>query len=305
MARASAAAKSAATPSGLRQRAEQLAALLPPLLVAAERIASTVAQGVHGRRRVGTGDAFWQFRRYQAGDSATAIDWRQSAKRERLYVRQNEWEAAESVWLWRDGSPSMAWHSEFGQIDKKDRATLLLLALAALLIRGGERVALLGEGRLAASGRAALERLAQPFILSRGVAVDESSVPPPAELPRHAQVVLISDFLSPLTDIDAAVRRFAGAGVKGHLLQILDPAEQDLPYLGRTRFRGLEGESPFLVSRVETLKEDWSKRLSDRHDALKLLAQRSGWTFALHRTDHPPQTALLALYGALSGDVAR
>ncbi|MEE8544373.1 MAG: DUF58 domain-containing protein, partial [Alphaproteobacteria bacterium] len=64
----------------LRQQAELLAATLPPLLVAAERVAATVAQGVHGRRRVGSGETFWLFRGYQPGVSATMFDWRQSAK---------------------------------------------------------------------------------------------------------------------------------------------------------------------------------------------------------------------------------
>ena len=93
--------------SDLHHRAEELAAHLPPLLVAAERVAATVSQGVHGRRRVGQGETFWQFRRYQFGDSTQLIDWRQSAKSQPVYVRETEWEAAQSVWLWRDGSPSM------------------------------------------------------------------------------------------------------------------------------------------------------------------------------------------------------
>ena len=95
----------------LRIRAEQTAAALPPLLVAAERVAATVAQGVHGRRRVGQGEAFWQFRQYQPGDAAARIDWRESAKSQRLYVRETEWEAAQSVWLWRDASASMDYSS--------------------------------------------------------------------------------------------------------------------------------------------------------------------------------------------------
>ena len=93
------------------RRAESLGARLPPLLVAAERVAATVAQGVHGRRRVGQGDSFWQFRPYAAGDSAARVDWRQTAKSERTYIRENEWEAAQSVWLWPDRSASMAWRS--------------------------------------------------------------------------------------------------------------------------------------------------------------------------------------------------
>ncbi len=57
--------------------AARLASGLPALLVAAQRVASTVMQGVHGRRRVGQGDAFWQFRQYRQGDSINRIDWRQ------------------------------------------------------------------------------------------------------------------------------------------------------------------------------------------------------------------------------------
>ncbi len=99
----------------LRQRAEQLAATLPPLMVAAERVASTVAQGVHGRRRVGQGETFWQFRSYHFGDQPQSIDWRQSAKSDRVYVRQMEWEAAQSVWVWCDTSASMNWRSSINR----------------------------------------------------------------------------------------------------------------------------------------------------------------------------------------------
>src|SRR5271157_6489618 len=125
-----------APPAALRDRAEQAAAVLPPLLVAAERVAATVAQGVHGRRRVGQGETFWQFRQYEPGDSAQRIDWRESAKSQRLYVRETEWEAAQSVWLWRDASPSMDYASSPGTPTKRQRADLLLVALAALLVRG-------------------------------------------------------------------------------------------------------------------------------------------------------------------------
>src|SRR3990167_11377285 len=91
----------------VRHRAEALAAGLPPLLVAAERVAATVSMGVHGRRRVGQGETFWQFRRYEFGDSTQLIDWRQSAKSQPVYVRETEWEAGQSGWLLRDGSPPM------------------------------------------------------------------------------------------------------------------------------------------------------------------------------------------------------
>lgn len=282
----------------IRQRGEQLAAALPALLVAAERVAATVAQGVHGRRRVGTGDAFWQFRQYQFGDSATQVDWRRSAKSDRLFVRETEWAAAQSVWLWRDGSASMRWKSSFGPEPKRDRAELLLLALSALLIRGGERVGLLGLDRLASSGRAVLDR----FTATLAGEPNPASLPAVEELPRHARVVLIGDFLSPLAELDRLVRGYAASGIAGHLLQIVDPAEEDLPFAGRTRFTGVEGEGELLVGKVEALRPDWRARLDRRNAALSELVRAVGWTVARHRTDRPPQQALLALYTTLAGD---
>jgi uncharacterized protein (DUF58 family) len=284
-------------------RAEQLAATLPALLVAAERVAATVVQGVHGRRRVGSGETFWQYRRYQGGDSATAIDWRQSAKSQKTFVRENEWEAAQSVWLWRDGSASMDYHSVgvgagTASERKQDRADLLLLALASLLLRGGEHVGLYGQDSIATGGRATLNRLGAHLLDHRTGEVD---LPAPGRLPRLAQLVLFSDFLAPLEEIDSVVRRFANQGARGHLLQILDGAEEDLPFQGRTEFEGLEGEGKILIGRVESLRDDYRLRMAVRREGLNDIARRAGWGFAVHRTDRSPQTALLALYSALSG----
>ncbi|HTB42540.1 MAG TPA: DUF58 domain-containing protein, partial [Acetobacteraceae bacterium] len=236
------------------RRAEAVGARLPPLLVAAERVASTVAQGVHGRRRVGQGDSFWQFRRFVAGDPIARIDWRQSAKSGRpvpdgWFIRETEWEAAQTVCLWRDASASMRWCSRGMPIEKRERADLLLLALASLLLRGGERVQLMRAGVRPVSGRGGLDRLAQDLT---SAAADDAGVPPPLPLPRHASVVLFGDFLSPLPEIQAVVGRLAAVPVTGYLLQILDPAETLLPYTGRIRFRGLEREGDTLIPRVET-----------------------------------------------------
>jgi len=284
----------------LRQRAEQLAATLPPLLVAAERVASTVVQGVHGRRRVGQGETFWQFREYHFGDQPQSIDWRQSAKSDRVFVRQMEWEAAQSVWVWRDTSASMDWRSSDRYPDKRGRADLLTLALSALLLRGGEHVALLGSGLRPRHGRAALDRLAALIERDRNGTQPGVELPPFEPLPRDAQTVFIGDFLAPLDRIDAAVRRYAEIGVKGYLLQVLDVAEESLPYDGRVRFEGLENEEPWLLSRVEAVRGDYLTRLNAQREGLRAIARSTGWIFATHRTDQPPQSALLALYAALT-----
>jgi uncharacterized protein (DUF58 family) len=288
-----------------RQRAERLASALPPLLIAAERVAAPVAQGVHGRRRTGRGEAFWQFRRYSPGDPVQMIDWRQSGKSDPLYIREKEWEAAESVWLWRDSSGSMRYRSDPTLPEKQERADLILLALAALLLRGGERVALLGSGLSPSSGRATLDRLAETMgLAARDGAPGAGGVPVFEPLPRHARLVLIGDFLAPLDGFAAEIRAFADRGVTCHLLQVLDPAEESLPFSGRVRFEGLEEEDPVVVSRVEALREAYIARMGARHEGLKVLARNAGGTFALHCTDRPPQTALLALYEALEAGPA-
>ena len=278
--------------------AGDLAAGLPPLLVAAERVAVSVLQGVHGRRRVGPGETFWQFRRYQPGDSARLIDWRRSARSRNLFVRETEWEAAQSVWLWRDASPSMAFRSTKAVPKKSERANLLLLALASLLVRGGERVALLGAKQGAASGQAALHRLA--VMIENG---PTDSLPEPVALPRHASLVLMGDFLSPLDDVGETVSRFARHGVRGHLLQILDPAEETLDYSGRVLFRGPEKEGDVLIGQVDSVRSDYRAAMAAHGRGVAALARAHGWTFTAHGTNRPPRTALLALFTALSGDL--
>lgn len=286
--------------SVLQERAEAAASVLPPLLVAADRVAATVTQGVHGRRRVGQGEAFWQFRRYQPGDLPQRIDWRQSAKRDHVFVRQTEWEAAQSVWLWRDGSRSMRWRSSPPLPEKRERADLLALALASLLVRGGERVALLGGGFPPTGGRAALARLA--LLVSREDAQTAPSLPPEQPLPRFAHLVAIGDFLSPVEEVAAALRPYAERGVMGHLLRVLDPAETTLPFAGRVRFEGLEGEGSLLLARVEGVREEYLERMERHQEGLKDLARSIGWTFTTHHTDGSPEAALLALYVMVAAD---
>jgi uncharacterized protein (DUF58 family) len=286
----------------LRRTAESLAERLPGLLVEAERVAATVAQGVHGRRRTGIGETFWQFRPYQPGDDRTDIDWRQSARSRQLFVRQQEWEAAQSVWLWCDLSPSMRYRSERRLPAKADRAILLTLALAALLVRGGERVALLGSGERPRPGRAGLERLTRALA---GAAERRERLPPPADLPRFSSLVLISDFLEPIEELAGRLAPWVGAGVRGCLLQIADPAEELLPYGGRVLFEGLENDGRVLVGNVAAARSCWQEIWRAHRDEVERLATRRGWRALRHRTDAGAQAALLALYQTLAPDAVR
>jgi uncharacterized protein (DUF58 family) len=280
-----------------QNRAEQVASVLPPLQVAAERVATTVAQGVHGRRRVGQGETFWQFRTYHEGDSATRIDWRQSAKSRHIFVRETEWEAAQSVWIWIDGSPSMDYASERELPNKGERAALLALALASLLMRGGERFCQLGSGAAPASGRAAFERFAQSILRDEEA---PASLPQPELLPRHSQVVLFGDFFSPLSQISQAVVALATQGVSGSLVQIVDPAEETLPFKGRVAFSGMENEGKTTIGRVEAVRESYHHKLEAHCKGVADIAHSAGWQYYYHRTDRTPEQALLSLYVGLA-----
>lgn len=289
-------AASVATHAAAR-RAEALGASLPPLLIAARRVAATVASGIHGRRRVGQGDAFWEYRPLRPGESPRRADPRASAKASRSFVRETEWEAAQTALLWRDGSASMKWRSSAALPTKAERAELLLLALAALLLRGGERVALLDGMPRSRSGRAALESMAEQLAAADAGA----SLPTAGPLPRHARAVLIGDFLAPLGTVRDAIAGMAGAAITGHMLQVLDPAEASLPYAGRVRFKGLEGETDHLVASVEGVRDAYAAALAAQQAGLAGLCAAAGWSFAVHRTDHPPEAALLGLHAALAG----
>jgi uncharacterized protein (DUF58 family) len=291
--------------------AQALGARLPALLVAAERVAATVAQGVHGRRRAGMGDSFWQYRQAMPGEPASRIDWRQSARSSRAFVRETEWEAAQSVFLWHDPSSSMRWRSDKHLPLKTERAELLLLALASLLLRGGEHVRLLAAGSAhgaRASGKGALSRLAAQLVAADLVAArDESAdgsgeagLPPAAfELPRHARLVLIGDMLAEPEAIERLFARLSAIPVDCTVLQVLDPAELSLPYMGRVRFEGLEGEAALLTPRAQDLGKAYQAAMAAHQQRIGALCARAGFALLRHRTDQPPQGALLALFQAL------
>ena len=147
-------------PARLRRDAEALTGPLPPLLAAAEHLAASVMPGEHGRRRAGQGDEFWQYRPGHAGDEMRHIDWRRSARSDdALFVREKEWQAAQTVMIWLDMGRSMDFASKKTLPRKSDEARRIALALSILMIRGGERVGLAVPSLPARSGQLQLMRL--------------------------------------------------------------------------------------------------------------------------------------------------
>jgi uncharacterized protein (DUF58 family) len=297
------AAKGGSSVFRLEGEAQALADRLPDLMLEALRVANTVAHGIHGRRRAGTGETFWQFRQFQASDPATVIDWRRSASSDILYVREREWEAAHTFWLWPDVSPSMAFQSHLAPVTKRDRALVLTLAVTELLVRAGERIALLGLTPPMAS-RKATSRLAESLAANEGSAALKSSLPPKARLSRFSSAILFGDFLDPPEAIAERLNEMAQGEVQGHLVQILDPAEETLAYEGRTEFRSPEGGERWIADRVETLRGAYQAKLAAHRAQIEEAARRIGWSFLVHHTDRPAAEPLLTLVMRLQGHSA-
>lgn len=276
-------------------RARQRAALMPDLLIEARRIVATVAIGWHGRRRRGQGENFWQFRPFVEGEPVSRIDWRRSARDDALYLRDREWEAAQTVFLWADPSPSMMFRSRMADVSKESRALVLALALAELLARAGERIGYPGV-LPPVTARNAAERLAAALMSHRPEG-------PPADgaMRRFSEFVWISDFLDPLQDVLGRVDLLARRGVRGHLVEVFDPVEEEFPYAGRTEFHDPESGARLTAGRAEALKDDYARLYRARRETLREHCRRLGWSFTSSRTDRLASEALVAIHGQLSG----
>ncbi len=284
----------------LTDRADAAARVLPPLLVEAERIAATVILGDHGRKRAGLGESFWQYRPYSFGDSTQRIDWHKSARSDRVYIRENEWEAANTLWLWSSPSVSMDFRSHGVSTSKRERAQLIALAAGVLAVRAHERIGAIGAPYAPDHSRGNLLRIANWMIEGDGTAL-----PAFTRMPRHASALLVSDFFDTPDDIAQAITPMASAGIHGHLLQVVDVAEETLPYAGRVEFQEMAGPLKFLSSKTETLRGAYAERLAAHRDALRDLCRRIGWTFTIHRTGQPPTHLLMMLHALISGDLRR
>lgn len=284
----------------LQHRAQQLAATLPPLLIEAERVAQTVYQGVHGRRRAGVGETFWQFRRYEAGDSAERIDWRQSARTDKVFIREREWEAAQTAYLWADCSGSMDYASQKNIPTKAERAQLLMLALASLLLRGGETVQWLDPNPIHVQGKNGVRQIAE-----RMQQKDGQSIPPNIPMVKYAHVVLCSDFLMATDEFAALMKNYAAYNQRGIFVHILDPIENNFSLEGRLQLIGNEGEKPLLLPNAAEIAAAYKERMGSHKAYLARMAQSAGWATISHITDTLPQTALLQIYNLLTAERGR
>ncbi len=269
---------------------------LPRIALEARRVSAFV-NGVHGRRKSGPGETFWQYRMLTVGEAAGGVDWRRSARDNKLYVREREWEASHTIWLWADRSASMGYASSLAQASKIDRALVLTLALADALVDAGERVGLLGLTRPLASRRI-VEKLVE-FIADdkAGLTAD---LPPPRPIGRLDEAVLISDWLTPLDKVMAALGTIGAGGGRGHLVMIVDPVEETFPFTGQAELLDVESDLRLDVGDADAWGQEYRVRIAAHREAISAACRKLGWTFTLHHTDRNASEAALRIAGLIS-----
>ena len=280
--------------------ARSLSATMPRLILEARRVAATVIHGLHGRRRAGTGENFWQFRRFVSGEPAGRVDWRRSARDDHLYVREQEWEAAHTVWIWPDRSPSMVFASPLVWETKLDRALVVSFALAEVLVEGGERVGIPGLMR-PSSNRNIIEKMAEVIVHDT---TERASLPPSFVPSPLSEIVMLSDLWVPIGEVRNTIAQLSATGAHGHVVQVVDPAEESFPYSGRVEFIEPEGAGSVTAGRAETWRNDYQGIVERHRAATRAETDLRGWSFAIHRTDRPASELLLVLHSRM-GDNAQ
>lgn len=277
-----------------------LVSRLPRVVLEARRVAATSVHGIHGRRRSGPGETFWQFRPFSSGEPASRIDWRRSARDDRTYVREREWEAAHTIALWFDLTPSMAYISSLALASKIDHALITGLSLSDLLVRAGERVGLLG-GPPASASRSIIDRLANMLAEQHAPksAKPADELPPSVTLHPLAEAILLTDGLVPVEDLADRIAHISARGARGHILLVADPVEEVFPFSGHAELFDLELGVRLRVGNAQDFRASYLARLATHRDQIATLCRRRGWSFHLHRTDKPAAQAVLSLIGAI------
>ncbi|CAF26414.1 DUF58 domain-containing protein [Bartonella quintana] len=272
------------------------AAKMPYFLLQAHHIANTLISGWHGQRKRGNGENFWQFRPYIEGEAITRIDWRRSARGEHTYLREYEWEKTQTVWIWPDQSASMHYCSRFSQISKGNHAIILALALAKLLVRSDEHIAI---PNLMPPTRTSnvIERMA----LALENHHTENSFPDFSTITRFSHAIIMSDFLDAPKKIIQHLTVLSAKQTTAHLIEVADPAEEHFPYTGRTEFFDPETKEKRVLGKAENFREHYCKLYQARRQQLIDFCSCQGWTYHVSKTDRPLTEIILQLANKIGG----
>jgi uncharacterized protein (DUF58 family) len=281
----------------LRRKAEEAASSLPALMLKAERAAQNIFHGEHAQRRAGAGEKFWQFREYTPQDRPQDIDWRQSGKTDRVFIRQKERQLPQTALFWTCTDSSMNFSSEKQFPTKEEAARVLILAMSILMTHSGERVGMLGASKTGRS-ESSLENIS--VLLTNPETKEALPMHAPVRGHKNSEVILAGDFLSSTEDIERSFKSLVPMTGGGLVIQVLDPAEIELPYDGRAIFEDNANIHREIVQNVPSIREQYRQRIEKHCDEVHDICKGCGWNYILHRTDKPYEKTLLQVWTILS-----
>ena len=277
----------------LHHSAKDAASDLPALMLKAEKAVAGILQGEHTQKKSGAGERFWQFRDYVPGDRPQDIDWRQSAKTDHVYIRQKERQTTQSAVFWCGESASMNFTSDKKYPSKAETAKILTLALAMLMTRAGEQVGIFGDTK---TGRTENTLHHMGNILCNGdLYCEELPDPSACKLPRHCTFIQIGDFLNPPNEIETAFKKLSTHTKNGLVVQVLDPAELDLPYAGRFIFEDPATKTQEQVGHVGSIRTAYKQRISEHINAVRNICRDRQWDYHLYATDQNISDTLMRI----------
>ena len=172
-----------------------------------------------------------------------------------------------------------------------------IFALAELLSRSGERIAWPGLTD-PFTARNGAERLASHL----SHAIDLPAKPELTSIRRFSDIIIASDFLDPPEETMAWLDVLARHGVRAHLIEVADPAEEAFPYAGRTEFSDPETGQKLTAGRAENVREDYRLAYPARRQELVRWCKRLGWSYTVNHTDRLASEALVRVHMAMSAE---
>lgn len=272
------------------QVGEALAAALPAIIMDARRAAASIVIGEHGKSRAGIGEIFWQHREWVNGESVRQIDWRRSARSDKLFVRERERQVPALLQIWCDSRASMNWRSAVSTPTKAERGLVLGLALAIATRAGGERVIALGE-----SVPFRNEGDFANVLLAQGQNFEPT--------PKAGQVLVVSDGLESPEIWSHRAKNIAAARAQLIVVLVSDRAEIDFPYQGRNQFDApLTGAPirPVIIGRAQMAQDAYRLAYKAHFIAVERAIVAGGGMVMQHVTDLATMPVLVELAKALS-----
>lgn len=284
--------------SRLTGRADTIASQLPELQLRAERAATSIYSAEHNQRKTGTGEKFWQYREYIPGDRPQDIDWRQSAKGDRIFIRQKEWQTTQTALFWCQNNQSMAYSSDKNIPTKAEEAVTMSLALAMMATRAGEQIALLDGLIRAGRSEKTINELGQALCRPSEKALPASSI---HDLPRNASLFLVGDFLSDPDKLYHALKPLHGYVSNAVLIQILDPAELTLPYSGHCVFREDEHAPKMPIANVASIRDEYIEKIEKHIESVQAVCRKLQYSYMLHESGTPLTATLGNIWAMMEG----